>query len=173
MSRIYLELLSEEHADALYRFENDNRGTFDEESYSRHSSYYERSTFQSILEELIEEQGQQLHAMYLVFIDEGTLIGRVNLMRLMKEPFVKAEIGYRIAPPFQGKGHATEAVRLLLEKAKKIYSLHRVEARISVENAAACKVLEKNGFRHVGTYEKYIRFADEWIDSHLFEIVLD
>jgi len=86
---------------------------------------------------------------------------------------VKAEIGYRIAPPFQGKGHATEAVRLLLEKAKKIYSLHRVEARISVENAAACKVLEKNGFRHVGTYEKYIRFADEWIDSHLFEIVLD
>ncbi|HHX03723.1 MAG TPA: GNAT family N-acetyltransferase [Tissierellia bacterium] len=172
MSQVHLELLSEEHADALFRFETDNRDTFEDESFSRHTSYYERNTFQKILEELVEEQGQQLHAMYLVFDSDGTLVGRVNLMKLMQEPFHKAEIGYRIDPQHQCKGYGTEAVGLLLEKAKNVYGLHRIEAGIAPDNVAAQKVLQRNRFRYVGTYEQYIRVGGTWVDNAVYEIVL-
>ncbi len=173
MNNIRLELLSEEHADVLFRFETDNRGTFEDESFSRHPSYYERNTFQEILEDLVEEQGQQLHAMYLVFNEEEELVGRVNLMKFVSEPFLKAEIGYLIDPTHQCKGYGTKAVRLLLEKAKNVYGLHRIESGTSPDNVAAQKVLMRNGFRHVGTYEQYIRVGEQWVDSSLYEKVLD
>lgn len=56
------------------------------------------------------------------------------------------EIGYLIAEDYQGKGVATEAVRLILKKAFEA-GIKKVKATTSVKNAASYRVLQKNGIR--------------------------
>ncbi len=63
---------------------------------SRSDSYYNRDSFQEIIESLVGEQDKDIHYMYLVMNTQGEVIGRVNLTDVIKEPLNKAELGYRI-----------------------------------------------------------------------------
>ena len=56
-----------------------------------------------------------------------------------------AEIGYTIAPAFQGRGYATEAVRQLLALLGR-QNVVQVIARTDARNIPSMKVLEKLGF---------------------------
>jgi len=51
--------------------------------------------------------------------------------------------------------------------------LHRIEAGTSPQNIGSQIVLTKNGFQFVGKYSQYILKDDGWVDSLLFEKVLD
>ena len=55
------------------------------------------------------------------------------------------EIGYWIGVPFWGKGYVTQAVSLLLMKAKEL-GFQTVVGKCLKRNPASKKVLEKNGF---------------------------
>lgn len=59
------------------------------------------------------------------------------------------ELGYWIAPPYQGRGYATEAVGGVLEIARAL-RIERVHAGHFLENVASGKVLEANGFVETG-----------------------
>ncbi|VYU43722.1 Ribosomal-protein-serine acetyltransferase [Clostridium tertium] len=104
---------------------------------------------------------------------QGEIVGRVNLVDIVKGNFNKAEIGYRIGEEYIGKGYAQKSVKLVLDDAVNKYKLHRVEAGVSPENIASQKVLINNGFRMVGAYKEYIFLNGKWSDSAIFEKVLD
>jgi RimJ/RimL family protein N-acetyltransferase len=59
------------------------------------------------------------------------------------------EVGYGIAPHVRGRGVATEAVRLLVERAMKA-GVDRVCILTAVDNLASRRVAEKAGFTHQG-----------------------
>ncbi|ATB49521.1 GNAT family N-acetyltransferase [Corallococcus macrosporus] len=84
----------------------------------------------------------------------GRLVGDVGLgdfRREMQPALPKApEAGWVLAPGFQGKGYATEAVRAALAWADARLSPERVVCIISPENAASIRVAEKSGFRQFG-----------------------
>ncbi|MEG0238017.1 MAG: N-acetyltransferase, partial [Clostridium sp.] len=50
----------------LLKFEIDNRSFFEESCISRGDKYYEENNFKEILRELIKEQEQGIHYMYLI-----------------------------------------------------------------------------------------------------------
>lgn len=60
------------------------------------------------------------------------------------------EIGYGIAPGFEGQGYATEATRLLIERAFASGRVRRVRAHTLPERNASTRVLEKCGFQRCG-----------------------
>ena len=60
------------------------------------------------------------------------------------------EIGYGIAPGFEGQGYATEAARLLIEQAFASGCVRRVRAHTRSEGNASTRVLEKCGFQLCG-----------------------
>jgi RimJ/RimL family protein N-acetyltransferase len=60
------------------------------------------------------------------------------------------EIGYGIAPGFEGQGYATEAVRLLIDQAFAGGRVRRVRAHTLPERNASTRVLEKCGFQRCG-----------------------
>jgi RimJ/RimL family protein N-acetyltransferase len=60
------------------------------------------------------------------------------------------EIGYGIAPGFEGQGYATEAARLLIEQAIASGRVRRVRAHTLPERNASTRVLEKCGFQYRG-----------------------
>jgi ribosomal-protein-alanine N-acetyltransferase len=173
VNKVSVKLLSIDDADSLFEFEVENRSYFDTIGLSRSDAYYNRTSFQEILENLVAEQEKDIHYMYLVMNVQGEVIGRVNLTDVIKEPLSKAELGYRIGEKHQGKGYATAAVKLIVKEASLVHKLHRIEAGTSPQNIGSQIVLIKNGFLFVGKYSQYIMQGEDWVDSLLFEKVLD
>ncbi len=173
MKGLSIKLLSLEDADKLFEFEIKNRQYFKRIDLPRNTAYYDRDSFQKILEELIQEQQMNQHYMYLVLNEQEEVIGRINLTEVAGEPLRKAELGYRIGEQHQGKGIATAAIELVLKQASELHHLHRIEAGTSPHNLGSQVVLRKNGFRFVGKYNQYIFQANGWTDSMLFEKILD
>jgi ribosomal-protein-alanine N-acetyltransferase len=173
VNKVSVKLLSLDDADSLFEFEVENRSYFDTIGLSRSDAYYNRTSFQGIVENLVAEQEKDIHYMYLVVNAQGDVIGRANLTDVIKEPLCKAELGYRIGEKLQGKGFATAAVKLIIKQASLVHKLHRIEAGTSPHNVGSQIVLIKNGFQFVGKYSQYILKGDGWADSLIFEKVLD
>jgi ribosomal-protein-serine acetyltransferase len=79
----------------------------------------------------------------------------------------KTEIGYWIAPSFQGRGIVTRACRAFVSYAFGVLRLNRVEIYCGVENARSRRVPERLGFRQEGV----LRQA-EWLHDHFNDLVL-
>lgn len=173
MSDIIVKLLEKSDEEELFKFELENRDFFENMVSSRGDSYYEFNNFRMIMKELIEEQEKGLAYMYLIKDDDDKIVGRVNLVSIIRGSFNKAELGYRIGRKHQGKGYATSAVKFVLDEAVNKHKLHRIEAGTSPDNIGSQIVLIKNGFQFTGRYNKYIYYNGKWHDSINFEKILD
>ena len=71
------------------------------------------------------------------------------------------EIGYGVVGSRQGRGYATEAVRLLLGVALGHPDVETVTAAVEPSNTASARVLEKAGFTPVGAADQELRYAIE------------
>ena len=89
------------------------------------------------------------YAMWRIEQMDGTPIGDLCFKGL--EPGKNPEIGYGILEEYQGRGYATEAVKLALRWAFQQPGIFAVEAETEADNAASQRVLLKNGFRATGT----------------------
>lgn len=83
--------------------------------------------------------------------DGGRLVGDVGISGVDGEPGV-AKIGYTIAPAFQGRGYATEAVRALVDYAFETLGAERVRAFAAAGNVPSLRVAENVGLRLVERY---------------------
>lgn len=155
----------------LLKFEIENRNFFEESCMSRGDKYYEEDNFKLILNELIKEQEKGMHYMYLIKDNNDEIVGRINLVEIIRGNMNKAELGYRIAKKHIGRGYGKKAVKLALKEALSVHKLHRIEAGTNIENIASQKILEFNGFRKVGIYNKYIYLNEKWNDSVIYEII--
>jgi len=68
------------------------------------------------------------------------------------------EIGYSILPEWQGRGYATDIVRVLVSHAASCAETKSIMAHTSAENEASKKVLLAVGFKQVGIHEGNLRF---------------
>lgn len=83
----------------------------------------------------------------------------------------RAEIGYWVAPPYQGRGLATQAVSLAIEGALEQSQLHRVEARVQESNKPSIALLQKLGFQFEGIERGGIRFGDQYKDHQMYSLL--
>jgi len=79
----------------------------------------------------------------------GQAVGSVSLKNISYS-MSYGEIGYGVAESHQGKGIATAAVRLLVNKIFTESKLRRLIAYVHEENHASRRVLEKLGFQEEG-----------------------
>jgi aminoglycoside 6'-N-acetyltransferase len=84
--------------------------------------------------------------------ETGSLVGDVGLSRNDGEPGV-IKVGYTIAPRFQRRGYATEAVGALVGYAFDALGAEVVRAYASAENLSSIRVAEKVGLRLVEEFE--------------------
>jgi RimJ/RimL family protein N-acetyltransferase len=99
----------------------------------------------------------------------GQLIGDCAAMVRADDPS-QCEIGFTIAPRYQGRGYATEAVRLLVgylfARGK-----HRITACCDPRNAASAAVLERLGMRREGHLRQSTWAKGEWTDDLLYALL--
>ena len=79
----------------------------------------------------------------------GQAVGAVSL-KSISHSMCYGEIGYSIAESHHGKGIATAAVRLMVNKIFSESKLRRLIAYVHEENQASRRVLEKLGFQEEG-----------------------
>jgi ribosomal-protein-alanine N-acetyltransferase len=100
---------------------------------------------------------------------DGNLTGGCGLM--MKDDVYRysAEVGYWIAEQYWGKGIATKAIQLLLEKTLPFFpELVRVYAEVFEHNKASMRVLEKNGFHLEGIRKKAVIKNNFIMNDHIW-----
>ena len=79
-----------------------------------------------------------------------------------------AEIGYWLGEPFWGKGIATQAVTLITDYGFNELGFVRIHTGIFKYNIGSMKVLEKNGYKKDGVFEKNVFKNGEMIDEHRY-----
>lgn len=67
----------------------------------------------------------------------------------------RAEIGYDLARPYQGRGLATEAVGAMVRFGFEEMGLNRIETETIADNHASVRLLERLGFRLEGVRRGY------------------
>lgn len=90
----------------------------------------------------------------------GRLVGDVGLCGIPGEPGV-VKVGYTIAPPYQGRGYGTEAMRALVAYAFDELGVEVVRAYADAENVASHRVAEKIGMRLVERF-RAVDDGEEW-----------
>ena len=166
---IRLELLSEENSIDVYSFEKENREYFERNLPPRPGNYFDPEGFKEITRELLTEQTNRDVYMHLIRDSQGAMVGRINLSVLENDQKT-AELGYRIGENYTNLGYASEAVRLVLDKAFNNYGLNRIIAGTATDNLASKRVLLKNGFTFSKIIENDLQIHNEWVHTAVFEI---
>jgi len=82
------------------------------------------------------------------------------------------EIGFGLPDfPAQGKGYATEAVRLLVDYLFSGYPSERISAFTDSENLPAQKLMEGLGFQREGTIRRSLFRDAEWRDVEIYGLL--
>ncbi|WP_251668484.1 GNAT family N-acetyltransferase, partial [Sporosarcina sp. NCCP-2331] len=141
---ISIEKLKSTDQKNLYAFELENRAFFEEMVLSRGNDYYKPEIFRSRHRALLAEQSEGISYFYLIKDQEGTILGRINLVDINKNSKT-GHLGYRVGQQHTGKGIAKTALQLLLEKVSEL-GIKQILAKTTSNNTASQKVLKKNGF---------------------------
>jgi RimJ/RimL family protein N-acetyltransferase len=85
----------------------------------------------------------------LSFLEDGRLVGGLNILRISRGLTFDAECTWWVAPDLEGLGLATEGVAAMLRHATDDLpaglGLHTITAYVQRENAASARVAEKAG----------------------------
>ena len=166
---IILELMSEENSLDVYSFEKENQEYFEQNLPPRPGDYFNPEGFNEITRELLTEQENHDAYMHIIRNSQGVMVGRINLSVLGSDRKT-AELGYRIGENVTNLGYASEAVRLVLDKAFNNYGLNRIIAGTAMDNLASKRVLLKNGFTFIRIIENDLQINNEWVHTAVFEI---
>ena len=166
---ISLELLSKENRLDVYFFEKENREYFEQNLPPRPANYFDSEAFKEITRELLREQENHDVYMHLIRDAQGVMVGRISLS-VLESNRKTAEIGYRIGENVSNLGYASEAVKLVFEKAFTIYGFNRIIAGTATGNLVSQRVLLKNGFIFSRVIENDLQIHNEWLHTAVFEI---
>jgi RimJ/RimL family protein N-acetyltransferase len=105
-----------------------------------------------------------------ITLSTAELIGDCGFRVLECEPR-QAEIGIALAPEFQRRGYATEALRALLRYLFVKLGKHRVVRSVDPRNLSSMRVLQRIGMREEAHFVKSLWFKGEWVDDIIFAIL--
>src|SRR5215469_4847594 len=140
----------------------------------RHNPLKEMS--EDELAKVLEMEGTALSDLkkfesYRWFISvEREIVGAVSLKNI-SHSMGYAEIGYGVAASHHGRGIATAAVRLLVEKIFRETDLRRLLAYVHEENIASCRVLEKLGFQEEGLLREHYVILGSPVNEILYGLL--
>jgi len=101
--------------------------------------------------------------------NNNKLIGDIGIHFLEDDDQI--EIGYTIAPDFQGQGYAIEALRVVINYLFTDLRKHRIIASVDPDNIKSVKLLDKLGMRKEAHFIKSIKMSGVWLDDCIYAIL--
>ncbi len=162
---IFLRALEPEDLDYLFSTEN-NEDIWEISStsqpFSRHmlSKYIEKSHLDIY----------QVNQLRLVISDyKNNSLGLIDLFDVDFKNF-KAGIGILINKDNRDKGHAKEALEILIKYCFAYLNLHQLYCNIIEENKASISLFKNLGFNEIGLKKDWIYFKGEYKNEYLFQL---
>ncbi|WP_312472059.1 GNAT family protein [Neobacillus sp.] len=168
---IYIRSFSKDDAAALLRLQTENRRFFEKFSMERNEDFYSIETQLNRIKIYEEDRRNDQAYTFGIFINDGTLIGTINLFQVLRGSLQGAFIGYFLDEKHNGKGFTTKAVKLLVAYAFDELNLHRIEAGVMPHNIGSIRVLEKSGFHKEGIAVKNVKINGKWEDHQVLAII--
>jgi diamine N-acetyltransferase len=160
--------LEPEDLEIIYQWENDPEIWQVSNTLTPFSRY--------ILKQYIEESHRDIfdtkQLRMMIEDSSGHPVGAIDLFDF--DPFhQRAGIGILIHNKAdQGKGLASDALRLMALYATEVLGLHQLYANITVDNQASVHLFKKIGFECVGTKKDWIKTSGGWLDEELYQLIL-
>jgi len=104
-----------------------------------------------------------------IYLKKDPLIGDMGLHFL--EDGAQMEIGYTLAPVYQGQGYASEAVKAVIDYLFLVSKKHRITASVDPENRKSINLLKKLGFRQEAHFIKSYLIRGEWCDDIVYAML--
>ena len=168
MSGLAIRPVAAADAAALLRFELEHRAYFESWVNGRDPTFYSEQGVAAAIAAAGTAWANDAAFQYLI-VEDGRIVGRINLTAVRRAHFHCADLGYRIGEHDGGRGVASRAVALCLEQAFGTHGLGRIEAVARPENKGSIRVLERNGFRQFGRSRRSFELGGQWFDRLLFE----
>ena len=102
--------------------------------------------------------------------EDGALIGDLGV-NLPEEDGSSVEFGVTIAPAWQGRGYASEAVRAVFDHVFGQLGRHRVHASVDPRNLASMAMLRGLGMRQEAHHRESLWLHGEWVDDVIFAML--
>lgn len=83
----------------------------------------------------------------------------------------RAGIGIMIASEFQEKGHASEAMKLLIEYSFQHLNLHQLYANITTDNTKSINLFSKLNFNKVGEKKDWLLVDGAYKNELIFQLI--
>jgi RimJ/RimL family protein N-acetyltransferase len=106
----------------------------------------------------------------IVAAPDGHLLGSISLLRFAWE-HARGEVGYWLAVPARGHGHATRAVRLVCRWGFAALGLQRIDLLAATGNPASQRVAERAGFTREAVLRSFMRGTFERQDMVAFGLL--
>lgn len=104
---------------------------------------------------------------------DDEICGYTNINNVIAGNLQQAFVGWAAFDRFQGDGHLTEGVELVLQVAFTTLRLHRVEANIQPTNTRSRALAVRTGFRLEGYSPRYLRVGGTWQDHERWALLAD
>jgi len=118
-------------------------------------------------------RGERHEKLLVCRLDDGIILGAVNVNEIVRGPARSAFLGYWIGAPYARQGYMSEALRLALRHAFTTLGLHRVEANIMPINRASIALVKRAGFRREGYSAGYLKIAGFWSDHERWALTVE
>jgi len=166
--RVGIGPLSLDHAETMYAYRSNPR-------VSRYQSWEPRSV-EEVRRFISSQVGASPDApgrwrqLGIFELESGRLAGDVGVHVLEYDPR-QVEVGITVAPAFQGRGLATEALRALLRHLFVDLGKHRVCGSVDPRNSASIALLERVGMRLEAHFVESLWFKGDWADDVIYAML--
>jgi acetyltransferase, GNAT family len=166
-NKVRLRAMEPEDLDLLYEIENDIE-TWHVGAVNVPYSRY-------LLHDYIAHATGDIYAdrqLRLIIEDKkGNSVGLIDLVDFDPQ-HSRAEVGIILQTKHRRRGYATEAMKLILDYARKVIHLHQVYAIVSVNNQPSLNLLKSLGFREYTTMKDWLREDNCFVDAQLLQYFL-
>ncbi|MFJ8001504.1 GNAT family N-acetyltransferase [Streptomyces sp. NPDC096310] len=123
----------------------------------------------ALLDSYAQKQAADTGRLYGIWLGP-TLVGGV-LFRIFDAPAGNCEIGCWLEPAGTGRGLVTRAAAVLIDWAVEERGIHRVEWRVSAENAASIRVARRLGMTRDGVLRQNYPYQGVRQDTEVWSVL--
>ena len=105
-------------------------------------------------------------ALWLVAVDEGTVVGYVGSQTVIDETDM---MNVAVHPEYRRQGIGEKLVIQLVDELQAMGS-HALLLEVRVSNEPAIALYKKFGFEKIGTYKKYFKIGEESVDADFMNL---
>jgi len=164
---LLLRALEPEDLPLLYKWENNTQWWDGGNTLVPYSKYILREYLINSDKPIFETK--QLRLM-ITLKDSNQTIGMIDLYDF-EGHHGRAGVGIMIDNPFQQKGYAAQALRLLVDYAFQFLQINQLYAYITVDNFASIRLFTSVGFTSSGVLKQWIKSPQGYKDVSVYQLV--